>query len=496
MNGKSFSSLLIFASSLSYIYSTTFSVNEGINQIFDFSVKRPTWSYSSTLHNSTRTYIDACNPQIYVTSSGILLYEPHNHTLTTLHQLCSSRIDYNKYYLTITGANSLLHANVLFSVSVSLKGDKLTYTIHHVTINLNEDLMNVSYKPLNIDDLLVLQQELHSFLPERLLGGVHRYQQYLYNMKLLYACRHWKYSPQSKVIYGNINTDGLDVFVRIYDRNISLIGKERNRRQIFSNLHSPVFAKSLYNVGVFEEVSRGTKIVQAVAEDVDEGSAGTVRYSLHADIDQRSLSIFGVDPVTGWISTKARVDREDIAEHRFTVKAEDQGSPSNSAQTQLYIFVKDINDHAPDFEKPAYNINVSETETVGSTISRLQAHDADVGDNQVILYSFLTPRLVTAFSINRNTGDMSIAQPLDRETTSFYSIVVKAEDQAENIAKRLSSTITANIRILDYNDNTPLFAERTYSFRVPENINVSSGPVAVGIVAADDEDEADNGAIR
>ena len=217
----------------------------------------------------------------------------------------------------------------------------------------------------------------------------------------------------------------------------------RSRRQLYSNLHSPIFDKDHYTVQIAEEVSLGTNVTRIVAHDQDEGSAGSIVYSLQADNDQRSLNIFEIIPDTGQIRTKSRVDREQFAIHRLTVRAEDRGSPSNSATASLVIYVLDMNDHAPQFENAQYLVNVSEVTGVGTVIARLRANDEDDGDNKAIKYSFVTA--VEDFRMDPNTGDISVAQPLNREATATYDFIVQAQDQSVNVANRLSSQVIISL---------------------------------------------------
>lgn len=56
-----------------------------------------------------------------------------------------------------------------------------------------------------------------------------------------------------------------------------------------------------------------------------------------------------VDPATGVVTTKARLDRETKASYTLILVARDQGTPSQQATRRLNIIVKDIDDHPPQF---------------------------------------------------------------------------------------------------------------------------------------------------
>lgn len=433
--------------------------------LYDFSLGYNSWTYYlKEKHHRNESIV--CSPSFWITSNGVLfLKRCHTFTRSALRNGFTFR-------LTVVAENVIIPAKVTYSAVVLRKDTQYYLTLSHIHIELQ-----------NSPETL-LANSLNTFLPKSLQNNDK-------NSHLRLSYQDWHILTDVPCRYCKSNVAETDIVVKVCDRT-----HVRLKRQLFSNLHSPIFTNAPYTVSVREEISINTQVKLVTADDADEGSAGAVKYSLHADADQRSLDVFQIDSDSGWVTTKSRVNREDIASHRFTVKARDQGSPANTAQATLTIVVEDINDHPPLFEYPVYNINVSEILQVGSTISRLLASDADIGKNKEIVYSILNPQRVPDFNINRNTGDISIARVLDRENVSSYSFVVKAEDQAVSVADRLSSTVTANILILDYNDNTPKFLSTNYRFEVREDVNISQGPAVIGDVSATDLDFGDNGIIR
>lgn len=467
--------LMTIISQIKSISGSTDQSNKGINSIFDFSLRNSSWTYQvSAIYNHQK-----CQPLFHITKDGVLQQRSPSYINDKLCQRAVRAPRYSsRVFLTVSVANYLLHANVSFNLigKASAPNEISSILIKSIQIIPHEKLCNSfqegdarwTYSPLM----------LKAFLPTNTILESRVSKLSLYNL----------YESQTHSID---LTDSL-----MLKLDLSRCPKLRSKRQLFSNLHSPTFDRETYTVSIREEISNGTQVILVTATDADDGSAGAVRYSLHADVDQRSLKVFQIDPISGWVITKARVDRENISSHYFTVKARDQGSPSNSAQTSLTITVEDINDHAPTFEQSVYNINVSETESVGSVIMRIRADDLDVGPNRNIVYSIINAGAVTNFAMDRSTGDISIANKLDRENVANYIFVVKAEDQATSVGDRLSSTVTANVNILDYNDNAPLFSRDNYDFSVREDINVSTGPVIIGEIIATDADYGNNGIIK
>ena len=75
---------------------------------------------------------------------------------------------------------------------------------------------------------------------------------------------------------------------------------------------------------------------------------------------------------------------------------------------------------------------------------------------------------------------MTVASELDRETTSSYSLHIRAQDHGS--PARMSETVI-DIQVLDVNDNAPHFDESTYQASVREHSVM--GTVVEQIAATD-----------
>ncbi|XP_076313585.1 protocadherin-like wing polarity protein stan isoform X2 [Tachypleus tridentatus] len=264
--------------------------------------------------------------------------------------------------------------------------------------------------------------------------------------------------------------------------------KYRGRRD--TRNFPPYFDKSLIVVFVPEEKEKGYVVTTVSAKDSDD-----LTYSLHAVLDARSQTMFNIDHVSGVVTTTVSLDREFMDVHYLRVTATDNGSPPRSGTTTLQVNVGDVNDHTPAFERATYETSIKESVSIGSTVLTVRATDQDTGSNAELEYSILNPSGVNdAFRINPQTGIITTRLILDRETTSFYSLLVQATDMG-SVTERRSATATVEISLLDDNDNYPQFTERAYTVEVPEDINWLNNPV-VARIRADDFDDGVNAAIR
>lgn len=88
------------------------------------------------------------------------------------------------------------------------------------------------------------------------------------------------------------------------------------------------------------------------------------------------------------------------------------------------------------------------------------ATDLDSGDNGKVSYSIIKGDNEGQFAIDENTGYLSVADKLDRETVSNYVLEILAKDHGVPV---LSRQVMVNIEISDANDNPPLFSQSNYT---------------------------------
>ncbi|PVD37771.1 hypothetical protein C0Q70_00372 [Pomacea canaliculata] len=225
------------------------------------------------------------------------------------------------------------------------------------------------------------------------------------------------------------------------------------------------------------------------------------------------------------------LDRETLDEIQlnFFVLADDV------LEIRTTLYVTDVNDNPPTFERSLYTADVSEDTTVGTTVfTDIRTRDPDTGVGGVVTYSMTSsstwgtpppslwstecdailhenevsfnrplhiqvtdeiepgsessnimyslssssepPGLAGHFHIDPFTGDVSVVQPLDFDNISFSPANPGAISLTAIIRDHgrspLSSTSTFTIILLDINDNTPQFEKSEYISVVPENVRI------------------------
>jgi protocadherin Fat 1/2/3 len=111
----------------------------------------------------------------------------------------------------------------------------------------------------------------------------------------------------------------------------------------------------------------------------------------------------------------------------------------------------------------------------------VSATDADIGQNGAVTSSLAN--LTSTFSVDAQTGEVTLIATLDRETVSSYDIYVVATDQGSPTSSVTSAPI--RVTVIDINDNPPFFANPSVSFSVSEDATIGTGIGGVLATSAD-----------
>ncbi|XP_074772576.1 protocadherin gamma-A2-like [Athene noctua] len=254
-----------------------------------------------------------------------------------------------------------------------------------------------------------------------------------------------------------------------------------------ANDNAPVFGQAEYTVRVPEDVPVGSTLLIVTATDADEGINGHVKYSLKKTTEKASR-IFHLDSETGAIAVVRSLDFEDAALYELDVQARDGGGISDTAK--VTITVTDVNDNAPEISVRSALSEISEDAPSGTVVALLHVQDRDSGANGEVRCSIAEN---LPFRLERSLGDyyrVVTSRQLDREEVAEYNVTVRAADGG---SPALRSSAVLALRVLDVNDNAPVFAEARYSARLPEN---NAAGALVLTVRAADADWGQNARVR
>ncbi|XP_066185602.1 LOW QUALITY PROTEIN: protocadherin gamma-A10-like [Sylvia atricapilla] len=254
-----------------------------------------------------------------------------------------------------------------------------------------------------------------------------------------------------------------------------------------ANDNAPVFSQAEYTVRVAEDVPVGSVLVTVTATDIDEGLYGQVKYTL-MKITEIASKLFRLDSETGAITLLQSLDFEEGDSYELEVQAHDGGGSFETSK--VLITVTDVNDNVPEISVRSALSEISEDAPSGTVVALLHVGDKDSGANGEVRCSIEEG---VPFRLEKSFKDyyrVVTTRELDREQVPEYNVTVRAADGG---SPALQSSAVLALRVLDVNDNAPVFAEERYSARLAEN---NAAGALVLTVRATDADWGQNARVR
>ncbi|XP_053423150.1 protocadherin beta-15-like [Nycticebus coucang] len=253
------------------------------------------------------------------------------------------------------------------------------------------------------------------------------------------------------------------------------------------NDNSPVFPEAEMILKIMENTPPGTGFPLKNAQDLDVGVNNIQNYTIYPSSHFHVLTHNGGEgrKYPELVLDKA-LDREEQTELRLTLRAVDGGDPPRSGTALVLIDILDINDNAPEFAQPLYQVQISENSPLESVVATVSARDLDTGINGKILYSFfyIDEEISKTFALNELTGEIKLIRKLDFEKIESYKVDIKASDGIG-----LSGKCTVLIQVVDINDNAPELTIVSVLDPIPEN----SPETTVALFSIQDPDSGENG---
>lgn len=169
--------------------------------------------------------------------------------------------------------------------------------------------------------------------------------------------------------------------------------------------------------------------------------------------------------------------------------------PSDYTVTPITIIVTDVDDHVPKFNKDQFDISIPENIENGSPVPGLSIYveDNDIGQNSK--YDLWLRDVFNSegvFSISTDHGEGRTPVSIKVKDSSRLDYDVDDDDKrlfsfdiVTSVGNIELSSARVNIKLLDMNDNAPIFDQSSYKFNVNENATIGT---KIGEVAATDKD--------
>ncbi|XP_064608177.1 protocadherin Fat 4-like [Liolophura sinensis] len=276
---------------------------------------------------------------------------------------------------------------------------------------------------------------------------------------------------------------------KVFAREVNTVEKRESQEAsvritlLDMNDNSPLFNKSHYEFTINETLPVGSFIGRVFATDADSKDYGDIVYNLE---NSASSLPFKVDRVTGNLTVHGNIS---VGTFTLYVTASDQPQTTapRRSTVQVKIQVLDVNNHKPRFTSLQRTFNVTEG-TENYLLTYLLVKDEDSIDN---LHCDLLAGDGTKFDV-RFSDDIAgcsvkVIGDIDREATPEYNLTVQVSDGLHN------DTAVLSVRVIDANDNSPIFTLPVFDFSVTEGIYAG---LLVGKVQATDADVGVNGQIK
>ncbi|XP_027864401.1 protocadherin-19 isoform X7 [Xiphophorus couchianus] len=195
----------------------------------------------------------------------------------------------------------------------------------------------------------------------------------------------------------------------------------------------------------------------------------------------------------GILTTQMKIDRDVVCRQNPKCIVSLEVMSNSMEICVIKVEIEDLNDNAPRFPTSHIDIEISENASPGTRFPLEGASDPDSGIFGVQSYS-ITPNELFGLEIKTRGDGSKIAElvvqkSLDRETQSHYTYEISAEDGGD---PPKIGAVQLNIKVIDSNDNNPVFDEPVYTVNVMENSPVNTLVIDLN---ATDPDEGTNGEV-
>uniref|UniRef100_A0A1I7RLZ2 Cadherin EGF LAG seven-pass G-type receptor 2 n=2 Tax=Bursaphelenchus xylophilus TaxID=6326 RepID=A0A1I7RLZ2_BURXY len=253
------------------------------------------------------------------------------------------------------------------------------------------------------------------------------------------------------------------------------------------NDNAPKFLLTEYTARIKEDMPVGTSFLQVQAIDPDEGQNGVVDYFLNETDQFVKLDAFRLDRTSGLLRIHKPLDRESNEKHILPVIAQDRGNPQQISHATVTIELEDVNDNAPQFEKPSYSLWIAENSPIGTIVGTLVATDADIGPNSHIDFKIFGGSDAKLFEIETDPQQNGVVRIRSRAEFDYEAKNNKFFVELQASSGQLSSTVPITIHVSDVNDNKPQLND--FVVLVAHFEDEISDSASIGSVPAFDPDQ-------
>ena len=269
---------------------------------------------------------------------------------------------------------------------------------------------------------------------------------------------------------------GLDLNnVAKYILNVSVWDSGTSRKVSFLKLiisvqdvndNPPKFSRDFYNVSVPENLPSGRTVVKLISQDMSVSKQ--VAFKLVNDYNK----LFSVDSRTGGLNliVNKQLDYEEQKLYEIQVLALDGSVGSQPIpRADIILNVEDVNDNFPVVYSSNQHVIIMRDLPAGSPVTQITAHDADSGIDGTINFAISKSFKSGLFSIDKNTGLITLISSLSKETKENYNISITVSDGG---TPTLTTNTYVSVQVIERNSGRKLSSGNNgiSQYRVSENL--------------------------
>ena len=225
------------------------------------------------------------------------------------------------------------------------------------------------------------------------------------------------------------------------------------------NDNSPMFELDMYIFGPLEGNEMPDHYVGTVeCSDMDIGSNAEITYQLAPD---NGVPIFGIDQGSGNLTVSGDLLTRESDDIVFLIECIDRGTRQLTGTAIVAVSVVEVNRFEPAFVNSSYQVTLPEDTPTNVPFLTVIAEDQDVGAGGQVRY-FLED-FGDTFSINEDTGDLSLLKMLNFEMRTEYVFAIQAIDGTLDSSIRMSANVNITINVTAVNEYDPVCLQQQYS---------------------------------
>lgn len=225
------------------------------------------------------------------------------------------------------------------------------------------------------------------------------------------------------------------------------------------NDNAPILSYSP-SVNFVRENTKPISFGRITADDIDSGFNRQIEF-----IGVYPQGIVSINKRNGGMNIIGELDYEKRQSYDFIAVAKDLGSPAMTSSVAFKLSVSNENDNIPVFQQLVYNVTVSSKSSIGTTVVRVEASDADLErPGQIASYKITTDNSENTFRVDTQ-GNIITQRALNLAPVHIkYELMVSAFDTD---GRQNTNATKVIVNIVNYTQ--PYFSAASYITTVAEN---------------------------